>query len=434
MTLENERELEFSYVMHTFGRKPVEFVEGRGMVLKDSDGKEYLDFLSGIGVCGLGHCHPAIVKAIQDQAEKLIHVSNYFYIEKRGEVAKRISDLLNAEETRGGSNSHLALGQADDGADDWKCFFANSGAEANECAIKLARLYAKKRAMSSDEAMHSDPASLIITLVRSFHGRTLATLAATGQRVFHQGFEPIPEGFMPTPINDCESLQDIFDRLGKSICAVMIEPIQGESGVHVCNEEFLKTARRLTEEYGALLIFDEVQSGTYRTGKPFAFQNYEVMPDVVTIAKGIASGIPAAACAARGHFGDVLQPGQHGSTFGGSNIAMAAALATLDEMGSASFTNNIIETGVYLKEQLDQIREVMEVRGLGLMVAVDLKEGIDAPSVVDAALDEGLVINATGTHTLRFLPPLICTSSDVDTFIERLKAAIGRQVEDSAAL
>lgn len=431
MTFESEKALDSSYVMHTFGRKPVEFVEGSGMILKDSDGKEYLDFLSGIGVCGLGHCHPAIVNAVKDQAEKLIHVSNYFYIENRGEVAKRISDLLNAEEMRGASSgAHVSAAQpASASAEDWKCFFANSGAEANECAIKLARLYAKQRAEKEGSDAHSNPASLIITLVRSFHGRTLATLAATGQRVFHKGFEPIPEGFMPTPINDCESLQEIFDRLGRSICAVMIEPIQGESGVHVCDEEFLKCARRLTKEYGALLIFDEVQCGTYRTGKPFAFQNYEVMPDVVTIAKGIASGIPAAACAARGRFGDVLQPGQHGSTFGGSNIAMAAALATLKEMSSASFTNNIIETGVYLREQLDKIKEVLEVRGLGLMVAVDLKDGIDAPKVVDQALEEGLVINATGPHTLRFLPPLICTVKDVDVFIERLKAALEKQVE-----
>lgn len=432
MTLENERMLESDYVMHTFGRKPVEFIEGRGMILKDSNGKEYLDFLSGIGVCGLGHCHPAIVKAVKDQAEKLIHVSNYFYIEKRGEVAKRISDLLNAEETRGvrvDSDQDASISQTTTAqAKSWKCFFANSGAEANECAIKLARLHAKKRAEENGDQAQANPASLIITLVKSFHGRTLATLAATGQRVFHKGFEPIPEGFMPTPINDCESLKEIFDRLGRSICAVMIEPIQGESGVHLCDEEFLKCARKLTEEYGALLIFDEVQCGTYRTGKPFAFQNYEVTPDVVTIAKGIASGLPAAACAARGEFGDVLQPGQHGSTFGGSNIAMAAALATLEEMGSASFTNNIIETGVYLKERLGQIKEVLEVRGLGLMAAVDLKDGIDAPSVVDSALERGLVINATGPHTLRFLPPLICTPDDVDSFIDKLSAAIADQV------
>lgn len=430
MTLEQEKNLESAYVMHTFGRKNVEFVEGCGMILKDSQGNEYLDFLSGIGVCGLGHCHPAIVNAVKDQAEKLIHVGNYFYIEKRGEVAKRISDLLNTEEHRNafGASRVASVDQSSSKViDNWKCFFANSGAEANECAIKLARLHAKKRVEQSSDPAQASPASLIVTLVRSFHGRTLATLAATGQSVFHKGFEPIPEGFMPTPINDCASLQGIFDKLGKSICAVMIEPIQGESGVHVCDEEFLKCARRLTEEYGALLIFDEVQSGTYRTGKPFAFQNYEVMPDVVTIAKGIGSGLPVAACAARGAFGDVLQPGQHGSTFGGSNIAMAAALATLEEMSSVSFAKNIIETGVYLREQLDQLKEVIEVRGLGLMAAVDLKDGIDAPGVVDAALHEGLIINATGPHTLRFLPPLICTTDDVDCFIEKLSAAISKQ-------
>lgn len=421
MTLQEAESLDSKYLMHTFARKPVEFVEGSGMTLKDSEGREYLDFLAGIGVCSLGHCHPVVVDAITTQAQKLIHVSNYFYIEKRGEVAKRLSDLLNSSIY---DQDRLEEGE-ESGIQDWKCFFANSGAEANECAIKLARLHAKKRLQESlglDSYPDVAP-SLIVTLVKSFHGRTMATLAATGQRVLHRGFEPIPEGFLPTPINDSAALEEIFKNSGKSICAVMIEPIQGESGVHVCTEEFLQTARRLTAQYGALLIFDEVQCGIYRTGKPFAFQNYYVMPDVVTIAKGIASGVPAAACTARGEYGDVLEPGKHGTTFGGSNLAMSAALATLTELGKPAYTRSILEVGEYLQEQLDQMREVMEVRGIGLMVGVDLVDGYDAPQIVGKALEQGLVINATGPHTLRFLPPLICTKTDVDVFIDRLRKA-----------
>lgn len=415
MTLQEQEALDSRYIMHTFGRKPVEFVEGRGMYLTDSEGKKYLDFLSGIGVCSLGHCPEAVVDAITQQAAKLIHVSNYFYIEHRGQVAKRLSELLNT----GRSN-----------APDWKTFFANSGAEANECAIKLARLSAKRRLQeampdATEAEIAAQAPTLIVTLVKSFHGRTLATLAATGQRVFHKGFEPIPEGFLPIPINDCEALEDIFQRVGKSICAVMIEPIQGESGVHVCTEEFLKTARRLTEKHDALLIFDEVQCGIYRTGKPFAFQNYAVVPDVVTMAKGIASGMVAGACAAAGPLGDVLQPGQHGTTFGGSNLAMAAAEATLAGLSASGFAKGILEAGEYLQEQLMQLKEVMEVRGIGLMVGVDLIDGYNAPDIVTKALECGLVINSTGPHTLRFLPPLICTKADVDEFMERLRKALG---------
>ena len=399
--------LEDAYVMHTFGRKPVEFVEGGGMTLVDGEGKKYLDFLSGIGVVSLGHCHPAVVKAVADQAAKLIHVSNYYYIEHRGEVARLLSDMLNAE-----------IPEAERAP--WKSFFANSGAEANECAIKLVRLFARQRAEQAGRPAESAP-RVIVTLEGSFHGRTLSTLAATAQPAKQEAFQPLPGGFVSTPINDVAALEQLFAERGDEICALMLECIQGESGVHPCTAEFLQAARRLTAERGALLVCDEVQCGIYRTGKPFGFQNFGVTPDVVTIAKGVASGIPAGACAARGAAADTFGPGDHGSTFGGSNIAMAAARATLEELVAPGFADHVAEVGAYLRGRLAELPHVTEVRGLGLMVAVDLAEAApNANDVVLAGLGAGLVLNATGPHTLRFLPPLICTKEDADALVERL--------------
>ncbi len=404
---EEEKTLEAQFVMPTFARKDVEFVAGEGMYLTDSSGKRYLDFLSGIGVCSLGHCHPAVVSAVTEQASKLIHVSNYFYIEGRGQLAAKLSDLLEREVPQGERKA-------------WKSFFANSGAEANECALKLARLAAKKRF----EAQGMEPSmapTLVITLVKSFHGRTLATLSATGQSKLHHGFEPLPEGFLPTPINDVAALKNLMETVGDSVCAIMMEPIQGESGVHPCMPEFLQAARRLADSKGALLILDEVQCGLFRTGRPFAFQAAGIIPDVVTTAKGIASGIPAAACSARGDLGDVLQPGQHGSTFGGSNVAVSAALATLGELDKQEVRERVLHVGKALREGLSGLKGVQSVRGAGLMVGADLAEGLDAPSVMAKALEAGLVINATGPSTLRFLPPLICEESHVQEALSILK-------------
>lgn len=414
MSLEQEKQLESQYVMPTFARSDVEFVSGRGMHLTDSDGKEYLDFLSGIGVCSLGHCHPKVVAALSEQASKLIHVSNYFYIEGRGRLAERLSELLN-----------VGNGSAGVAPKTWKAFFANSGAEANECAIKLARLRAKRQASSKGQNPDLAP-SVVVTLVKSFHGRTLATLAATGQAAFHSGFEPIPEGFLPTPINDVDSLRALFDTMGDSICAVMLECIQGESGVHVCSADFLREVRRLCSDNDALMICDEVQCGMFRTGKPFGFQNFGIVPDVVTIAKGIASGMPAGACCAVEEVADVMEPGKHGSTFGGSNLAVAAANATLDELSKPEYAASVQEVGEYLRGKLAGLPQVESVRGLGLMVGCDLAEGIDAHDVVRAALQDGLVINATGPRTLRFLPPLVCSKYDVDVFAEKLAATLNR--------
>ena len=409
MTLEEQKNLEQKYVMHTFGRKPVDLVRGEGMRVWDDKGREYLDFIGGIGVISLGHCHPRLVDALTSQAAQLMHVSNYYYIEGRGELAKKLSDLLNERVP------------ADERAD-WQTFFANSGAEANECAIKIARLWGRMRAQERGEETFP---RTIVTLERSFHGRTLATLAATAQPVKQEIFQPLPDGFVATPSNDVAALEQLFTQSGDQICGFLIEPIQGECGVYPCSEEYLQAARRLTAEHDALLMFDEVQCGMYRCGTyPFGFQHLDVMPDVVTMAKGIAGGVPMGACAARPEVAGLFEPGVHGSTFGGSNLAVAAANAVLDTIQDEGIAENVAEVGAYLQDCLAQLECVEQVRGRGLMVAADITPDHDAPSIVLAALEAGLLLNATGPHTLRFLPPLVCTREDVDALIDRLRSLL----------
>jgi acetylornithine/N-succinyldiaminopimelate aminotransferase len=398
MGLADQKKLEQDYVMGTFARKPVCLVEGNGMVVRDDRGRDYLDFIAGIGVCSLGHCHPAVVRAIQDQAARLIHVGNYYYIEKRGEVAGMLSGLLSA------------CDQAEQPSV-WKTFFANSGAEANECAMKLARLWSNRKSHGGD---------IIVTLEGSFHGRTMETLAATAQPAKQEAFKPLPQGFMHIPRNDISALEKAFADNENGICAIMVESIQGESGVHPCSREFMQSAERLAHEHGALLICDEVQSGIYRTGKPFGFQHFGVTPDIVAIAKGIASGFPMGACSARADVADVFEPGDHGTTFGGSSLAIAAAYATLLTLDHDEVLESVCAVGSYLRARLERLSGVVCVRGLGLMVACDLEDGIDAPTVVLDGLECGLLLNATGPHTLRFLPPLICTDHDVDVLVEKL--------------
>ena len=417
-----EQQLESAYVMGTYARKPVELVRGRGMQVEDSEGRTYLDFVSGVGAVSLGHCHPALVSAIEEQASTLVHVSNYYYIEHRGEVAHLVSDLLNECVDEGERTP-------------WQSFFANSGAEANECAFKLARLHAKKRAMAAAEAAGADEDGvraaaaaaprLIVTLDASFHGRTLATLAATAQPAKQEAFQPLPDGFVRTPINDIKALESLFASQGDGICAVMVECVQGESGVHPCEPEFLAAVRRLTAERGALFMCDEIQCGMYRCGTyPFGFQHFGVTPDVVTIAKGIASGFPMGMCAARAQVAASFDPGDHGSTFGGSCLAVAAAEATVRALAAEDAAGNAERTGAYLREKLTALPQVEEVRGLGLMVACDLAEGVSAPDVVLAGLDEGLLLNFTGPRTLRFLPPLVCSKEDVDVLVQKLAALL----------
>lgn len=417
-----EQQLESAYVMGTYARKPVELVRGRGMRVEDAEGRTYLDFVSGVGAVSLGHCHPALVSAIEEQASTLVHVSNYYYIEHRGEVAHLVSDLLNE-----------CVDEAE--REPWQSFFANSGAEANECAFKLARLHAKKRAMAAAEAAGADEDGvraaaaaaprLIVTLDASFHGRTLATLAATAQPAKQEAFQPLPDGFVRTPINDIKALESLFASQGDGICAVMVECVQGESGVHPCEPEFLAAVRRLTAERGALFMCDEIQCGMYRCGTyPFGFQHFGIAPDVVTIAKGIASGFPMGMCAARAQVAASFDPGDHGSTFGGSCLAVAAAEATVRALAAEDAAGNAERTGAYLREKLAALPQVEEVRGLGLMVACDLAEGVSAPDVVLAGLDEGLLLNFAGPRTLRFLPPLVCSKEDVDVLVQKLAALL----------
>lgn len=399
MSFEETKKLDDTFVMHTFKRKPVCLVEGKGVEVTDDEGKTYLDFIAGIGVDSLGHCHPAVVKAITEQAEKLIHVSNYYYIEKRGEVAKQISDMANECVPR--------FFRAP-----WRTFFANSGAEANECAIKLARLWAKKE---------SSGGHIIIVLEGSFHGRTLATLAATAQPAKQEKFAPLPEGFVAIPPNDMDALRNIWWEYPGQIAAIMMEPIQGEAGVHPVDPDYMFEATKLARRNGALFIADEVQTGFYRCGTwPFEFQNAGITPDIITFAKGVASGMPTGGCVARIEVAEAFEPGDHGSTFGGSNLAMAAAHATLDTLSKENFGQRVEEMGDYFADKLLALDEVTEVRGSGLMIAADLKDEFKAPFVVDAALDAGFLLNATGEHTLRFLPPLVITETDIDKLIDAL--------------
>lgn len=402
MSLEEQKALESEYVMGTFARKPICLVEGKGMKVVDDQGRELLDFIAGIGVCSLGHCHPAVVQAVADQASELIHVSNYYYIEKRGQVARMLSDLLN-------------WGLEEGERFTWQSFFSNSGAESNECAMKLARLYARRFGNGGTD---------IVTLERSFHGRTMETLAATAQPAKQEAFQPVPGGFLHTPINDLDALKALFDDPANKICAVMVEPIQGESGVHPCTAEFLQGVQRLCREHGALVIADEVQTGIYRTGKPFGFQNFGIVPDIVSMAKGIASGFPTGACAAKKEVACAFEAGDHGTTFGGSNLAVAAAYATLSTLGEPGTLERIDAVGAYLRDRLRAIPGVENVRGFGLMVGCDVPQA-DANKVVLDALADGFLLNATGPHTLRFLPPLICTEAEASALADYLEGVLG---------
>lgn len=392
---EKAKELDEKHVMHTFVRKPVEFVSGKGMRLYDDEGNEYRDFLSGIGVVSVGHSEPHVVKAIQEQAAKLLHVSNYYYVEHRGTVAERITGWLER-----------------DGGEKWKIFFANSGAEANEGAIKTARRWGKE---------HANGNYGIISANRSFHGRTYATLAATAQDAKQDPFAPLPGGFTSVPLNDIAAMEEavktpIDDTMP---VAVLLEPIQGESGVWPCIQEYLEAVRRLCDENNMLLIFDEVQTGFCRCGAPFAFQTYGVAPDIVSMAKGIAGGVPMGAFAARESVAEVMKPGMHGTTFGGSPLACAASEAVTALMEQPGFIDNVNETGAYLREQLGKLPFVKDVRGRGLMCGITLDKPV-AGAVVLSGLKHGLVLNNPAADIMRFLPPLVCSKEDVDFLVEQL--------------
>jgi len=387
------------YLCNTYNRYPVVFSKGKGCKLWDVEGKEYLDFVAGLAVCNLGHCHPNVVAAIQGQAERLIHVSNYYHNEPMIELARLLCENSFAE----------------------KVFFCNSGAEANEAAIKLARKYAKENlGLEKFE---------IITMLKSFHGRTMATITATGQERFHKGFEPLLEGFKYVPYNDLEALRGA---ISERTCAIMMEPIQGEGGVNVPSKEYIQELRKLCNEQGILLIFDEVQTGIGRTGKLFAYEHFGIEPDVMTLAKGLANGVPIGAMLTKDKFASAFVPGTHASTFGGNPLATAAAVAVLRTIENENIIENCQMIGGYLVNRLKGLQKgfdfIKDVRGMGLLIGMELS--FDAGDIVKKCMERGILINYTNGNILRFIPPLIVTADEVDLLIialEEIFMGIGRQ-------
>lgn len=381
------------FMIPVYKRIPVCLVKGAGIKVWDINGKEYLDFF-GQGVNSIGHCHPKLVKAIQEQTSKLIHFSNLYYTLPQVELARKLSQISYGS----------------------KVFFANSGAEVNEAAIKLARIYGKGK-------------YTIITMTNSFHGRTLATLSATGQEKIHIGFEPLVDGFKYVPFNDLEQVQKAITQ---STCAIMVEPIQGEGGVNVARLEYLKGLRTLCDEHKILLILDEVQTGIGRTGKMFGYEHYGIIPDIITLAKWLGSGLPIGAMLAKPELANLLSAGTHASTFGGNPLVCAGTLAVINLIMEENLVENARETGNYLINKLSELKDkyrfIKEVRGKGLMVGMELE--IAGGSIVDACLQQGLIINCTVEKVLRFLPPLIVTKQDVDKAIEILDEVLqGKEVE-----
>jgi len=378
------------YIAPTYARFPILLVRGKGTRVWDAEGKEYLDFVSGLAVCNLGHCHPKVVKAIQEQAEKLIHVSNFYYIEPQIQLAALLCKHSFAD----------------------KVFFCNSGAEANEGAIKLARKYAKE---SSGENRYE-----IITMEQSFHGRTLATLTATAQQKYHKGYDPLVPGFRYVPFNDAESLKRAIN---EKTCAVMLEPIQGEGGVRIPREGYLKAVREICDEKGVLLIFDEVQVGMGRTGKLFAYEHENVKPDLMTLAKSLAGGVPIGALLIRKGIAEAFQPGDHASTFGGNPLATAAGVAALRAILEERMLENCQKVGDYFFSRLVEMKKrfpfIREVRGKGLILGMELE--MEGGSVVKEMMTRGFLINCTMGNVLRFLPPLIITKEEVDRMLEALE-------------
>ena len=390
MSLAELQERERRALMQTYKRAPVEFVRGEGALLWDSEGKEYLDFLAGISVCSVGHCHPDVVAAVRAQAGELMHVSNLFYTAPMIALAERLS-----ASSLGG-----------------RVFLSNSGAEANECAIKIARKHAHRRGVESPE---------IVSFERDFHGRTYGALSATPKLAENPALGPMLPGFRSVPFDDAGALRDA---VYEETAAVLIEPIQGESGVYPLGEEALLAARQACDESGALLIFDEIQTGMGRTGSLWAYEQTPVRPDVLTSAKALGGGLPVGACVASEAASDVLEPGDHGSTFAGGAVVSAAALAVLDLVDDAALLRGVRERGAALRDALLALDGVREVRGRGLMLGVGLEDGVDAAAVGADLLERGLIVNVPEPGTIRLLPPLTVES----TQIERAAGLIGESL------
>lgn len=379
------------YLMNTYNRFPLVLRKGRGIKVWGADGKEYLDFVGGIAVNILGHCHPKVVVSVQKQAQRLLHVSNLYYIEPQIKLAKMLVEHSFAD----------------------KVFFCNSGAEANEAAIKLARKYAKEQL--GKEKFE------IITALNSFHGRTLATVTATGQEKFQKGFEPLMPGFKHVVFNDIKSLENsITDKT----CAVLLEPIQGEGGVNIPSPDYFKKVREICNKHKILLMLDEVQTGMGRTGKLFAYEHFNITPDIMTLAKGLGSGVPIGAMLAADKVASAFVHGSHASTFGGNPLVCAAAIATIDTLLEDGFIlDQCKRMGEYLVNELKGLQEefssvVINVRGMGLLVGMELTR--DCSSIVKVCMEKGLLINCTSGNVLRFTPPLIVQKKDIDNMVDIL--------------
>lgn len=396
MSLASVMELESALLLPTYERHPVLFERGRGVFLWDASGKRYLDFLSGIGVNALGHGHPAVMAALARQSKKLIHVSNLFFHEHQAALAERLTGLAGLQ----------------------RAFFCNSGTEAWEGALKLARAHARQQNKNGHR-----PRWRILAMENSFHGRTMGSLATTGQAKYRDPFAPLVPGVRFVRFNDCEHLAKQFD---ESVCAVCLETVQGEGGIQPVTAEFLALARKLTRKAGALLLVDEIQSGLGRTGRPFAYQHYDVQPDVVTVAKPLAAGLPLGAVLTTERVAHAFHPGMHGTTFGGGPLACAVALTCIDLIHG--LLPQVNQLGEYFRIRLEEIASdypcALQVRGLGLMLGLELDSADAAKQAVASLLQEGIVINRTHHKVLRFLPPYIVEKKQIDRVIRALRRTL----------
>jgi acetylornithine aminotransferase len=376
-------------IAKTYKRFPVVITKGKGCCLWDTEGKKYIDFVSGIAVCNLGHAHPKISEALSKQADILLHVSNLYYTEPQIELASRLTENSFAD----------------------RVFFCNSGAEANEAAIKLARKYYKDKGENDRYR--------IVTMEKSFHGRTMATLSATGQDKIRKGFEPVLDGFDHIPFNDIDALRK---SIGPSTCAVLLEPIQGEGGVRCPDPDYLKSVRHLCDEADILLIFDEIQTGMGRTGKFFAYEHFGIEPDVMTLAKALANGLPIGAMLAKEEVAETFGPGAHASTFGGTPIITAASVQVVKLLLEGNLIHHCAKIGEYFKERLTGLKSkhesIVDVRGMGLLLGMKLE--IEGDTIVNSCMEKGFLINCIQGNILRFIPPLIVEKEEIDAFVQCL--------------
>jgi len=380
------KDMATKYIINTYGERQISIVRGEGAYVWDADGKKYLDFVVGISTVNVGHSHPNVVEAITQQAKKLMHVSNLYYIEPQAKLAKRLVELSFAD----------------------KCFFCNSGAEANEAAIKLARKYSKEN-VGEDKFE-------IITMLKSFHGRTLATVTATGQEKYHKGFEPLMPGFIYVPFNDLKATEDAIT---DNTCAIMVEPIQVEGGINMPDDGYLAGLRSLCDKRNLLLIFDEVQTAMGRLGTLFGYESYGVEPDIITMAKALGGGAPIGCMATKDNIAESLTPGSHAATFGGNPLVCSAALASLNTIVDEKLAENAQNMGAYLTEKFLALKEkypvIKEVRGRGLVIGVELN--VEGKALVSECLEAGLILNCIGTSTIRIVPPLTINQQEADEFL-----------------